>query len=573
MKKWKKFLALTLAAITISSLAACNTSTNSGDNPNNDILNEEVDPGRFQLNVSTYDGGYGTAWLGEIKKRYEALHANDVFEGGKKGVQVSVHPVKVPAGNIAASVLDGIDHVYFTEWAYYYELLAKGVLGDITEAVTGDLGGYGDPAGTTIASKLTEHQDQYYNVNGHYYGIPHYAGYGGLTYNKRFFDEQNLYFAKTPSSDGSLAGKFITDANPTKSAGPNGVSGDYDDGLPATYDEFFLLCDFICFRGTPIMLTGATYKAYANYLTKSLAADYEGLDQMMLNYTFDGTATNLATISQSGNIVLDSNDTEITEENGYEVSRQAGKAYALQFIQKLLTYGDNKYMVDTFDDGLTSHTTAQEKFLGSVYDGHPYAMLIDGIWWQSEATQAFSDLAYEAGDEFSKDGSDFAWMPLPKATPEKVGEGITLFDHIYSLCFMKNGLTGEARDLAIDFIKFCNTQESLVEFTQVTGTPKALTYTMSNDEMAGLNSYCKSILNIKNQPTTKIVYPYASSKFYQVNQNPVSNLFVSKVGGSEYSYEAEIFVTTNYSAKDYFDGIYSYRQSKWSSWKGLADAS
>ena len=122
MKKLKKLVTFVLATIMSCSFVACQPANNGPSGPGGNILDEAVDPDKFQLNVSTFDGGYGTSWLGELKKRYEALHANDEFEGGKKGVQVVVHPVKVPAGNIAESVLEGVDHVYFTEWAYYYEL-------------------------------------------------------------------------------------------------------------------------------------------------------------------------------------------------------------------------------------------------------------------------------------------------------------------------------------------------------------------------------------------------------------------------------------------------------------------
>jgi hypothetical protein len=381
------------------------------------------------------------------------------------------------------------------------------------------------------------------------------------------FDENNYYFAATPKGD-SLQGKFITASNPVKSNGPDGVAGTFDDGLPATYEEFFLLCDWIeSADQVPVTITGANYKDYTQYLTKALATDYEGLEQMMLNYTFDGTATDLATIDAAGNVVIDETDTEITIENGYELARQAGKAYAVSFVQKMLMGKDSAYMNYDFDSAALTHMGAQEKYLRSAVDGSPAAMLIEGIWWQNEAQQAFRDAAAEFGGDYGMMGSDFAWMPLPKATADKVGSGITLFDQIYSLCFMKKGLTGEAKEIALDFIRFCYTQESLVEFTQSTNTPKAVTYSISEDEMEGMTPFAKSILNIKNLPTTNVVYPYASSKFYQTNQTALSNLFQATVLGTTLTFEAEAFVTGNgVKAKDFFDGILTFRQSQWKSW-------
>ena len=575
-KTWNRLLALGLAGMLCGSFAACTPATPSTGNSSNgggvqsSIEDEPVDSSKYVLNVSNFDGGYGSAWLGEVKKRYEAAHANDTYEGGKKGVQIQIHPIKSNAGAIAESVLDGVDDVYFTEYAYYYDLLGKGIFEDITEAVTGDLSVYdqGDATGTSIESKLTEQQKNYYNVDGKYYGIPHYAGYGGLTYNKRFFDENNYYFAATPKGT-DLQGKFITSSNPTKSNGPDGKAGTFDDGLPSTYEEFFWLCDWIeSADQTAVILNGNNYKDYAQYLTKALATDYEGLEQMMLNYTFDGTATSLATMTENGEVVIDETATPITVENGYELARQAGKAYAVSFIENLLMGKDSSYMNSDFDSSSLTHMGAQEDFLRSVADGQDAAMLIEGIWWQSEATQAFNDAEAEFGEEYGKRGSDFAWMPFPKATADKVGEGVTLFDQIYSLCFMKKGLSGEAKEVALDFIKFCYTQDSLVEFTQVTDTPKAVTYSMDADDLASLTPFAKSILTIKNCETTNVVYPYASSKFYQTNQTSLSNLFASMVDGTQFTFEAEVFVTGggNFDSKDFFDGIRTYRYSQWSSW-------
>lgn len=575
-KTWNRLLALGLAGLLCGSFAACGSNNNtSSDQGGNQTSSEEpVDATKLQLNISNFDGGYGSEWLTSVKRRYEELHKNDTFADGKVGVQIKINPIKKNIQNIADSVVDGSDHIYFTEYAYYYDLIGKDIFEDITDAVTGDLGAYNqnDASGTTIESKLTDQQKAYYQVDGKYYGIPHYSGYGGLTYNKRLFDTNGYYFAATPKGT-SLEGKFISASNPTKSNGPDGIAGTYDDGLPSTYEEFFLLCDNILLdAGIPVMLNGNNYKDYTNYLTKALMTDYEGLEQTMLNYTLNGTATSLATMNSDGTVTIDAEPTVITEENGYQLARQAGKAYAVSFTEQLLTAKDSAYMNDNFDSTSFSHMNAQAKYLGSEADNSNIAMLIEGIWWQSEATQAFKNVAAESGSEFSKEGSDFAWMPLPKATSDKVGEGVTLYDQIYSLCFLKKGVTGETKDVALDFIKFCYTQDSLVEFTEITGTPKAVTYTVSDSEMANMTSFCKSILNIRNQSTTKIVYPYANSTFYQVNQTSLSNLFASIVGGKNFDFEAEVYVTSNYGAKDYFDGLYQYRSTQWSSWKDAADA-
>lgn len=570
----KKALSLALAVLMCGSIVACTPET-SGDIGGEDYLEEEVDPNRYQLEVSVYNGGYGTQWLGELKKRYEAAHKNDVYDG-KTGVQVMIYPNKTKASGLVDNGLS--EDVYFTEFAYYYDLLAKGALGDISDAVTGekaDLSVYneGDAAGTTIKNKLTEQQDDYYNVDGKYYGVPHYAGYSGIIYNKRLFEKNDWYFAKNQGS--TLQSRFINTKdtkrplNTEKSLGPDGLPSTYDDGLPATYQEFFWLCDWIDMASkTAVTVNGEAVESYVNALNNALAVDHNGLEQSLLNYTFDGTATNLVTIADNGTIVPDATTTPIYQENGYELTRQAGKAYALQFIQQLLTTDEGAYMHDKFDEPSFFHKTAQEEFVFSEIEGEK-AMLLDGIWWEAEATQAFIDAEAELGSQYSKMNSDFAFMPLPKATAANAG-GVTLYDNINSLIFMNKACESDKtkKDLAIDFIRYANTNKALVEFTQITGTPKAMTYSLTAPEKAALTPFAKSVLDMKELSTTKIVYPYATSKFFQTNQRMICEIFYSLVDGKTYVQPTSMFINPDNpkTAKDVFDGMSSYRTGVWTQW-------
>ena len=566
--KFKKALSLALALLMSGSLVACGGGGGDSSGGNTGAT-EKVDPNRYQLNVSYYDGGYGSAWLTKLKERYEAAHVNDVYDG-KTGVQVMLYPNKTKAGGLVDLGLT--DDVYFTEFAYYYQLLAQGALGDITDAVTGtkaDLSVYneGDAQGKTIKDKLTATQDDYFNVDGKYYGVPHYAGYSGIVYNKRLFDKNKWYFAETQGN--TLVSKFISDSNPTKSKGPDGISPSYDDGLPATYEEFFWLCDYIdAQQKTAVTVNGEGCESYVNALTNALAVDYNGLQQTMLNYTFNGTATELATIDNDGNVVIDANDTPISETNGYELARQAGKAYALQFTHNLVTYDENAYMHEDFAEPSFYAKTAQEEFVFSEYEGEK-AMLIEGIWWEAEATQAFADAAAEYDDSLSKKNSEFAFMPLPKATKEKAG-GVTLYDNINSLIFMnKNCETNQTKkDLALDFIRYANTNKALVEFTQITGTPKSLEYTLTPTEKAELTTFGKSVLAMKENPTTEIAYPYGTSKFFQTNQRMICETFYSLVDGKTHVQPLSMFISADNpkSAKNVFEGMEAYRSGIWQEW-------
>lgn len=140
---------------------------------------------------------------------------------------------------------------------------------------------------------------------------------------------------------------------------------------------------------------------------------------MMLNYTFDGTANNLVkSYEADGNGAITSMENEskgISASNGYELNRQAGRAYALSFLERLLR--GNYYAEEAKDESM-SHMEAQLTYLESSLKGEPIAMCLDGCFWFNEADDAFRQLE-EYGDKAKQENRRFGFMPLPKATKEK----------------------------------------------------------------------------------------------------------------------------------------------------------
>ena len=275
---FKKLIACTFAAVTCFSVAAC------GDRGGGD--GEQVDNTRIQLYVNNFYGGYGSTWLygyGEGEDHVKA--AKELFEDkyadytdetnfpGRKGVQVLINDEKTSFSGKIDQILGNTDEVYFAEYAYYYTLLQKNIMLDITDVInpTGGVSTYSANLNNevaenkTILSKYTDEQKAYYGVttsgNTKYYGIPHYAGYTGLTYSVEIFDDLGAYFKdstdpyvyenycaagtttlnnnmvlalfnvqKKPYGDGAGGTTF------KKSAGPDGQYGNEDDGLPRTFD-------------------------------------------------------------------------------------------------------------------------------------------------------------------------------------------------------------------------------------------------------------------------------------------------------------------------------------------------
>lgn len=526
----------------------------------------------YALKVFNFNGGYGSEWLSTLEKRYEAEKAGKTITiDGKTydGIDVQIDAVKKVMKEMAGTYNFATNHVYFHEDVWYTTYLRNGnTFADMTEALTTD-----NPyePGTTLESKLSAEQKAYFNVDGKYYGIPHYAGYVGVNYDIDLFEEKGYYLKDGYSYNGDTAtlAACFTNVAAEKTAGPDGKKGTDDDGLPATYDEFFMLCGWITQNGdTPITWDNGNRQKYLNWFISSLAASYEGLEQTNLNYTFSGMAKNLVSVANDGTVTK-LPETEISSENGYELAKQAGKYYGLTFIEQL---AKNDWYYSPA--GLTN-TDAQDKFIQGI--GETYvAMLMDGVWWENEADSTFT--SEELAGMPSRKDRNYGFMPLPAATNEKATEranalnagknGYTLLDTHNSLCFIGKGLSEDARKLAIDFIQFAYTDNSLAEFSITTDTTKALKYTMSDADKAKMSAYGRSIINM--QERADVVYSFSREKFYQDNEASLADYdaaFRAEVDGNTVSVPLDSFVGGK-SVKTYFDGLYTYRKN--TLWNSLA---
>lgn len=566
-KHISRVLALLLALVMLLSMAACGGSSSNGDSQAVQGDDNAVDTERTQLYVFNFAGGYGVEWLKLVKERYEELHKDDVYEEGKKGIQIIINNEKKLATELEDQILNNRDEVYFTESAYYYSLLNKGVLGEITEAVTGDMAQYGDPAGTTLLDKMYDEQKVYLGVEEDgqtkYYAYPHYASYTSLMYNVDLFEKEKYYFAKDVADPQSVEDYFIVRSSDEKSAGPDGEFGTFDDGLPATFEEFFILCDYIASNGhTPVNWNGSHRDTYLGNLMQAMVANVEGLDQTMLNFTMNGVAENLGTATADG-FTADAEPTTITAANGYEMLRSKGRYYALNFINGLVS--NESYYNELGFNSAYSHMNAQEDFLYAGNDGGqtaPIAMLVEGTWWENEAESTYKDMVDAMGDDFSQENRNFAVMPLPKVSAEEAGKN-TLCENSYSLCFMKANVEDWKKPIAMDFIKFANSNQALAEFSQVTNTPKALKYEMTEEQLAGMTNFGRSIIQLQN--SSDVVFPYSSEPIYvnQAGSFAMVDMWDSVIGGEFYGSPSVPLRKSEVSLEDYFTGLKSYYENIW----------
>jgi hypothetical protein len=298
-------------------------------------------------------------------------------------------------------------------------------------------------------------------------------------------------------------------------------------------------------------------------------ADTEGKDQMLLNYTFNGTATDLVSSFNGSTPVTGSE--EVTFKNGYELQKQVGKYDALSFLENQLLGDSGNYNLNSF-----SHLDAQTNFIkgnsGISTSAKVYAMHVDGSWWENEADSTFQSLETATGK--GRKDRKFAFLPLPKASSATGSEERkqTLVSQNNSYCFI-NSKSAEA-DLAKKFVAFTHTDKELSAFTMTTSITRSLSYELTTEDAANTDYFGKNMLAVKN--ASDVIYPYSSLEQVKSNAESFSNQnwsWSSTVDGKSYNLPFQSFLdakqtSSGLTAQSYFNGLYTAFSRLWKDeWK------
>ncbi len=522
---------------------------------------EEIDASKTQLYVSNLKGGIGHEWLMKAKTRFESAYAEESFEDGKKGVQVVVDTDNSVNG--AWLILPSSEwEVFFTENLPFNDYVSQGQILDISDVVKTPA--YGETE--TIESKLDDEQRAGLTAyDGKYYVIPHYEAYRGISYNVQVFEDYKLFFADEKDNGN---GGFIVRNSDKRAPGPNGVYGDYDDGLPATVDEFFQLCDRMVLVGVkPFVWPGASI-AYSEYIVDAFAEAFMGAEELKYNYSFDSgdeTAKVITGFNAETPVV---EEKSISNDNGYLIRQQAGKYYGYAVFQKIIDKIDSYVYSLSNNNSTFTHYDSQEEFLTGEFENQPIGMIADGNYWWNEANNsgAYQRTVNQFGERAKAENRNFAWMPVPGVWSAEEGETpVTqpvLKDTMRSYCFINANISDRPHKVAAAkaFVGFCYTDESLREFTQTTGVAKGLKYELSDTEYASLGSLAKSCWSLRQNAS--VVRLLSANRMFIENQYDfTSYLHTSTVSGQPYQTPFTAF-KAKVSAKDYFLGTW-ISESDW----------
>lgn len=561
----KKFTAILLAAVMVFAVCAF-----SGCGKTDDQFSEELDPNRTPIYVFNFDSGFGTDWLISLKQKFEAEYADykgvdeNGVENGKVGVQILMDNRKNYFSGSGSVIKSGIIDVYFTEYTYVHMLRNSGALLDITDWLTTDLTEFGE--NESIVDKMTAEQRAYYSKDGRYDSLPHYEAYEGIVYNIDLWKEKGFYFSHSERNNPDLYSKFTSDMGDL-SAGPDGKRGvidgvDYsaDDGMPATYDDFLDLCTYIAANGcTPFIWTGKYYKGYVGGLLNALITDYEGAN-MRAFYELDGREVPTL-IDSNGNKLADQT---ITEATAYKVANLEGRRKALELVEEIMHRTD--WQAEGSSNMTVSHHNAQLRYLKSGYDGNKQiAMLLDGTWWEGEATHSFEEVAATYTLAKGKSERQFGWMSMPKADKSKVGEGQTYFDPTQGVTFVKSTLEENKKDIVKAFVRFAHSDKMLSDFTRVTSAAKALDYELMPEDEAQMTTFAKNLWK-QREKAVDIIYPISNAPLFINNQGSFDRSSINgvQVGGKNYeNATVAFFEIPTLTAQQAFEGMQTYMKNVW----------
>ncbi len=580
-KTFKKLLTLTLClSVALSAmlgLFACKRNTG-----------EDEDPNRTQLYIAAYSGGAGTEYYDVLKTNFEDYCKDMEFEDGKKGVQVMFdYDEKYTCANIFGTISSDYNEIYFaTGMDQLSRYIAGNKLLDITNVVVNQqLTDFGE--NKNIESKLSEMQKEHYKRDGKYYSLPGGESSQGIIYDIDLFEQKQLFFKK-----GGCPSEFCdftqnNNSNPVsmdkkqelydeynnlvckftgtgeKSAGADGKYGTDDDGLPATITEFEEMLKQMNRRGVKAMHWSGQYAStYTPFFYQMFHANYHGYEETKLCYTgggTDGVETKLVTgFNTDGTPKIETK--KVSMSNITDISKQAGRYYALKLMETLIN-GGGGYVSDYSFEGLT-HIDAQDKFLVSRFrNGEtPIAMMIEGFWWESEAeaNRLFEYSVDEFGEEAARENRRFGVFSMPKATIDQVGEKQTLL--ISNSSIFANAKVAEFKIPLIElFFKYICSDDALRQYTVETGLPMAMDYELNETDFDKITNFSTQFWNIRKSADK--VYSFYStdienSTYYESIKN-IEQFSASKManGTGTYTFFASSCHFEDVTAREYFEGL------------------
>ena len=520
----KKFV-ITIASVMAltSALSACSLT---GNNANT----VKIDPNKTQVYVSAWNGGFGLEWLHEAVARYNAASTE---------VQVIVNPNKdIYQSQIAPAIEAGISSsdIFITAQAACQDLGIKGYLEDLSDIWATDV----DGNGKTVEEKMIDAElfKKVYQTATGTWGLPHSDAMQGFVYDHGIFADRGWLMTE---SDGV-----------TLTKGKDGIEGTYDDGQPVTMAEWDLMVQrMVADTVYPFLWTGMKATDYLTSMGEALLAQYDGLDNYKLTFSYDGVYTH-----------ADGTQETITPATGYKTIKTPAKKVVMDFVHKYLIKNANYYHPSAKLSSV-SHQDAQNLFvLGYKNTGaNPQSgMLYEGVWWENEARPIFKNLEKRGEKEYTYGTRDYRYMLFPNMDGQRGangdGTGSVIGVSESGTIFLKKMPNEEKRAYAKDFIKYLVSDEVSRLFTTYASGLRPYAYELTAEDEALMTTFAKNAYELYSD-TKNVTAIRLQPLKYLSEMNHMTSEVVSRWGATMGDIDYKHFYTAlcNATPEQYYAGM------------------
>lgn len=583
MSKKTKLLALSLACTVVGTglLAGCGGKGTSS--------------GKQEIGISIYNGGHGTAWATTLAEKFMQEHPeyNEKYE-------IVFYPEKKNEQEItnAMSMVGSTTQAAITSANRFQDGILKGGcfedLSDLLDRkVDGDEG--------TIKDKFEDYDTwkAIYSKRGEgLYALPFSDSILGLVIDHQMFIDNAWYeFATQADADEITAqgitytvhknGKLVFSSSTAEtkykegdyilSKGHDNKYGTYDDGQPVDIAGWESMLERIDASKTKCFISSGASVDYTNFILYALFAQYSGRTGWDAYFNYDSHGQPITFINADGSV----REEVMTLENGYSINEIEGVYKAYEFMYEYMNPNAKNnaksasWMHSACTAGAVTHIDAQNYFLtglGKAGDkNNPQsAMLIDGAWWEYEASTMFKHLGKDDASR-GYGQREYRYLVLPEL------EGQLNDKSVFASCETGVLLVGQDPDKARltctkDFIAYLLKDENLSYYTGVTGTLMWYDYKVSEEDYAKLTPFAKNVLDIYNdKENIDIVRSRLSclvSPLAYASERGSNSIMIPKFKGV--SGGSALSVIRNHSLSEIKSGLIGYYTPN--EWQGFINA-
>ncbi len=188
--------------------------------------------------------------------------------------------------------------------------------------------------------------------------------------------------------------------------------------------------------------------------------------------------------------------------NAYKLSDSDGIKASLTAVYDILYPNDPVYHENYSNKVMFAsqiREAAQQEFIFSTKTDMRTVFLFDSTSWENESKDFFEFMENTYGEEYGYGKRNFGWFPLPRfvgtnGVSNQHNTKTTMLRDVDSGGWMLNANVDKTtKTVALGFIEFCNSEQMMARFTEVTGIMRPYEYKMSDAQISAMTPYTRNV--------------------------------------------------------------------------------